>query len=199
MYLQGNSYLIPTDACSTATSDWLSVEYILNTLNQRRNMLFVVLLDACRGDKNPRAKSFHYRNPSGPYGPALKPKAIRTPNHAQYYIMFSCEPDHVSYDGQSPYKNSNFTRALLQHIHTPDLRIEDLFRRLARDMGHNQVPWLHQSASSRQPFYFNPYLEPDRRKSANRPARYRFAGYQSGPVELFKPAGFHRFIYSLLE
>ena len=71
-------------------------------------------------------------------------------------IAYATQPGNVADDGEG--RNSPFTGALLAHIATPGLSVDDLLAKVTDDVmkgtGERQQPWRHSSL--RKPFYFKP-------------------------------------------
>lgn len=64
-------------------------------------------------------------------------------------IAFSTSPGEVASDGAK--RNGAYTQALLQHIATPDILIEDMFKRVRNSLTvltkGRQTSWEHTSLS----------------------------------------------------
>jgi len=103
----------------------------------------IVILDACRD--NPCGRSFL----TAGRGVAIVSAAPRGA-----YISYSTSPGKVAADGSG--KNRPCTAALAKHMTTPGLPIEEVFKRVRRDIGHEtqgqQIPWELFSLDGQ--FYF---------------------------------------------
>ncbi|CAF4901693.1 unnamed protein product, partial [Rotaria sp. Silwood1] len=81
---------------------------------------------------------------------------VRIPNESQFALIFSSDPGTVSF-GSEIGGNSFFTSALLNHLEKPNLRLEDVMRKVTKEIlkksSKKQRPWLHLCLT--EPFYFN--------------------------------------------
>ena len=84
------------------------------------NGMNVVILDACRN--NPFARSFR----SNTRGLALVDAPTGT------FISYATAPGKVASDGEGD--NGLFTAKLLEHMQTPGLKLEDVFKRVRLDV-----------------------------------------------------------------
>jgi uncharacterized caspase-like protein len=133
---------------------------LLKDLNNSGNdLLNIIILDACRADKdNPTWKmktisEDECRTPA--FGKALTAN-VRTPTKSQFALIFSSDPGTVSFAGESA-TNSFFTSALLNHLSKPNLRLEDMMAQVTQEIlaksTMRQRPWLHTCLTEQ--FYFN--------------------------------------------
>jgi len=144
----GSNYLIPIGAKIRKESDIkyraVNAGKILDEMDYAGNSMNIVILDACRD--NPFGRSFR----SASRGLSIISTAPRGT-----YITYSTSPGNVAADGKG--RNSPYTESLLNHINTPGLPIEQVFKQvrqdLARKTGGQQVPWELSSLSG--DFYFN--------------------------------------------
>ncbi len=108
------------------------------------NAMNVVVLDACRN--NPFSRSFRTLNP----GLAQVNAAAGT------FISFATAPGQIAADGEG--SSGLFTSKLLDHIGTPGLKIEEVFKRTTADVysasNKRQAPWVQYSVIG--DFYFAP-------------------------------------------
>ena len=146
--VKGSNYLIPIGAQIESESD---VEYeavdagrVLGKMEDAGNNLNIIILDACRD--NPFGRSFR----TGNRGLAK----MDAPTGS--ILAYATAPGSVASDG--PGRNGLYTSALLKHMVTPKLKIEDIFKKVRIDVIKNtelkQVPW--ESSSLTGDFYFNP-------------------------------------------
>lgn len=147
--IKGENYLITTD---TNFSDEISVKHTSFALNQLievmddcSNLTNLIILDACRN--NPFVRAWNR-------GPELTGLAsVYTPKGT--LIAFATSPGEVAADG--PNRNGSYTEALLKHINTLDISVEDLFKRVRNTLGvttsNKQTSWEHTSLSG--DFFFN--------------------------------------------
>lgn len=118
----GINYLIPADARIPSETflktKALVAQEVLDTLQQSRNALNVVVLDACRD--NPFSWSR-----SGARG--LSVVGIQPPGSI---IVYATSAGSVAQDGTG--RNGVFTQELLKQIRTPGLEIKDVFNRTGK-------------------------------------------------------------------
>jgi len=144
----GSNYLIPIGAKIKKESDVkyraIDAARILDEMENAGNGMNIVILDACRD--NPFGRSFR----SGSRGLSIIATAPRGT-----YITYSTSPGNVAADGKG--RNSPYTESLLNHINTPGLPIEQVFKQVRQDLARKtagqQVPWELSSLSG--DFYFN--------------------------------------------
>jgi uncharacterized caspase-like protein len=146
LQVQGRNYLVPVDAGVAVEQDvefeCLDAGRVLGRMEAAGNDLNLVFLDACRN--NPFARSFR----SGRRGLA------RMDAPTGSLVAFATAPGSVAADGKG--RNGIFTGALLKHIRTPGLQINELLMSVRRDVversSKKQVPW--ESSSLLGKFYF---------------------------------------------
>jgi formylglycine-generating enzyme required for sulfatase activity len=161
--ISGRNYLIPIGA---AISNEEEVEYesvdvglVLAQMENARNRLNIVILDACRN--NPFARSFR----STQKGLA----SIDAPGGT--IIAYATAPGSVASDGTG--RNGLYTQELLKHIQMSELNIEQVFKQVriavrSKTQG-KQIPW--ESSSLEGDFYFSASVpKPDAIKSNTSPA-----------------------------
>ena len=145
--IKGENYLIPIDATLTDAESCkyssINLNYIVESLEKSSISTKIVIVDACRD--NP----FDSR---GIGQTSLAP--INAPKGT--IIAFSTSPGRVAGDGGGK-GNGNFTKSMLQHISTPKIPIEEVFKR-TRNTLHimtdgDQISWEHTSLMG--DFYFN--------------------------------------------
>ncbi|MEP7341659.1 MAG: SUMF1/EgtB/PvdO family nonheme iron enzyme [Acidobacteriota bacterium] len=149
----GRNYLIPIGAEINAESEveYEAVElgFVLAQLEEARNRLNVVILDACRN--NPYARSFS-RGRSDSRGLA----GIRSAPSGTL-ISYATAADDVANDGGA--RNGLFTGELLTQLKTPGLTLEQVFRRTRTSVrgksSGKQVPYEYSSVEG-EDFYFIP-------------------------------------------
>jgi len=147
LQVRGRNYLVPIAANIQEETD---VKYeavdagrVLDAMYNAGNELNIVILDACRN--NPYARSFRSSN----IGLARMDAPKGT------IVAYSTSPGSVAFDGSS--RNSPYTGALLKHIVTPKISIEQVFKRARLDVytltNGKQTPW--ESTSLTGDFSFN--------------------------------------------
>lgn len=133
--MDGVNYLLPVDlkleSKSAVKRDAVSVDWLLNDVMQGgEERVTILMLDACRN--NPFARSFAART-RGEVGNGLAEVQAKT----GAYIAFATAPDNVASDGSGG--NSPFTAAVLRHLPTPGLEINDMMT-LVRNEVHTPRP-----------------------------------------------------------
>ena len=148
--VNGRNYLIPIGAeiTSEAEVEYESVEagFVLAQMEEARNRLNIVVLDACRN--NPFARSFR----SGSRGLTVTRGAP-----SGTLIAYATAADDVASDGAG--RNGLFTQELLSNVRTPGLTLEQVFRRTRTSVksksNGKQVPYEYSSVEG-EDFYFIP-------------------------------------------
>lgn len=146
--VNGNNYLVPVDALLENEND---VEYdavradrVLAKMESAGSKTNIVILDACRD--NPFERSWR----RGTRGKGLA--FMNAPSGS--LIAYATSPGNTASDGRGD--NGLYTSALLKHIRTPDITIEQLFKRVRSTImdwsNEEQIPW--ESTSLRGDFYF---------------------------------------------
>jgi uncharacterized caspase-like protein len=157
----GRNYLLPIDAEPTSESEIArtgadAAEFI-DRLGEVKHGINIVILDACR--VNPFTGGVIV----GPDGRRLKFRGLTPSGLAPLeapvgtLVAFSTSPGGVALDGPRG-EHSIYAKHLLQHLATPGLAIEYLFKRVrievAQETGRVQVPW--ESSSLTADFCFRP-------------------------------------------
>ena len=148
MQIKGRNFLIPVDADIRREDEVQYKSYdasqVLDKMESAHNAINIVILDACRN--NPFARSFR----SSSSGLAQMDAPVGT------YISFATGPGKVASDGTGG--NGLFTQHLLVALKTPNLKVEDVFKRVRtqvmKDSKGQQVPW--DSSSLTGDFWFQP-------------------------------------------
>ena len=121
----------------------LKISALLGAMEEARNRLNIIILDACRNNpfRGFRSVERGLARMNAPTGSLL---------------VYATAPGQAASDG--PGRNGLYTSMLLKHLTTPGLRIEELLKRVRIDVvrasGHAQVPW--ESSSLMGDFYFAP-------------------------------------------
>ena len=139
----GENYLIPVsvnDATEVETGS-VTATQIVNVMAGAHNGLNIFILDACR--TNPF-------DPNGAHG------LSRIDSNASLFVSYATSPGAVALDGAG--HNSPYTKYLSEWIATPDLSIEDTFKRTLKgvyqDTHGEQTPWI--SSTFFGDFVFHP-------------------------------------------
>jgi uncharacterized caspase-like protein len=148
----GENYLIPVsvnDAAQVETGS-VTATQIVNVVAGAHNGLNIFILDACR--TNPF-------DPNGAHG------LSRIDSNASLFVSYATSPGAVALDGAG--HNSPYTKYLSEWIATPDLSIEDTFKRTLKgvyqDTHGEQTPWI--SSTFFGDFVFHPEERRPRRRT----------------------------------
>ena len=134
---EGENYLIPADARirgeNFLRNHSLSVQTILSELNDAKNSLNMIVLDACRD--NP----FGWARSGGSRG--LAPPR----QHVDSIIVYATSAGSVADDGRG--RNGLFTGKLLNNLRIPGMEINEIFRRTGHDVteasNRRQMPAIY--------------------------------------------------------
>jgi hypothetical protein len=157
LQVKGLNYLVPVDAklSSEGEVDYECIEvgFVLAQMEDARNDMNIIILDACRN--NPFSRSF--RSMSRGLAPVNAPRGT--------LIAYATGPGLVASDGDG--RNGIYTQELLKNIRVPGLGVEEVFKRVRISVLNltqsKQIPW--ESSSLTRDFYFVGS------KGSNRPAR----------------------------
>jgi len=149
LQVDGRNYLVPVDAEITSSysvrSEAMDVDTVLGQFSGLPDAINVVILDACRN--NPFEERLR-----GMTGNGLA--AIDAPKGT--LIAYATAPGKTASDGDRD--NGLYTASLVKNIDAPQLRIEDVFKRVraevAQESSQSQIPW--ESSSITGDFYFVP-------------------------------------------
>ena len=133
----GENYLLPVD--SNIQSDnflrqrAVSVQSVLDVLNDSGNYLNIVVLDACRDNPLSRSRG-------GERG-----LAVVSNQHADSIIIYSTSAGSVADDGTG--RNGLFTEHLLNNLKKPGIDVHEVFRQTGADVaaasGRRQIPAVY--------------------------------------------------------
>ena len=146
--VRGENYLLPIDIIPQTAADVrydaVPVGKLLGQMEEADNNMNLVILDACRN--NPFPQSFRSAN----QGLAQ----VNAPTGS--FISYATAPGQVAADGEGA--NGLFTSSLLKHMVVPNLKLEEVFKRVRADVqqdsSNKQVPW--DSSSVTGDFFFVP-------------------------------------------
>ena len=139
LQVRGRNYLVPVDAeiddeASTRVAA-VDVELLLEQMNEAKNRVNMVILDACRN--NP----FERRMRGASRGLAAVDAARGT------LVAYATAPGSVAADGDG--KNGLYTEELLEALREPGLKIEEVFKRVRVNVSRRskgaQTPWESSS------------------------------------------------------
>jgi uncharacterized caspase-like protein len=139
---EGENFLIPVDNANFSENSLkykaLNVGLLLDTMKSAAHPVSIVILDACRDNPFRGFRAMGSRglaNVSGPAGSLL---------------AFATAPGQTAADGIGG-RNGIYTKHLLAHLDTPDITVEELFKRVRRGVGsetvNRQVTWENSSLS----------------------------------------------------
>jgi hypothetical protein len=152
-----NNYLVPIDADIELEHDiedeTISFEYIQNIFNEINSKLSLFILDSCRD--NPFAdKITNFTGRSIAFDRGLANTTIQT--KSQSIIAFATSPNNIAQDNINE-NNGIYTKHLLKHITTNNIKVEDIFKRTTKDVlqatNHSQEPWTN--LKTYDDFYLN--------------------------------------------
>jgi tetratricopeptide (TPR) repeat protein len=149
LQVDGENYLIPIDAVLDSEKDVnyeaLPVGKIQNAMEEAETDVNIIILDACRN--NPFGRRWNRSTEIQ----GLAPIQALTGS----FIAFATAPGRYAEDGTG--RNGTFTSHILQYIKTPNLSIEELFKRVRQGVSgatdKRQIPW--DSSSLIGDFSFN--------------------------------------------
>ena len=144
MQIDGNNYLVPVDATvaskNTAVFELVDIDRIIKGLDDE-SRANVIILDACR--ENP-FETHIGSSRSGRRGSGLS--GYETVGSGTL-IAFATAPGNTASDGNGAH--SPFTTALLKHIGTPKLELNQMLTRVRVDVAaateKKQIPWVNSS------------------------------------------------------
>jgi uncharacterized caspase-like protein len=152
-----NNYLVPIDTNIELEHDiadeTISLEYIQNIFNEINSKLSLFILDSCRD--NPFAdKITSFTGRSIAFDRGLANTTIQT--KSQSIIAFATSPNSIAQDNINE-NNGIYTKHLLNHITTNNIKVEDIFKRTTKDVlqatNHSQEPWTN--LKTYDDFYLN--------------------------------------------
>ena len=133
----GENFLIPVNANipgeNFLRNRAMSIQQVLDDLNDARNGLNVVVLDACRD------------NPFGWSRGGNRGLSIVTRQPADSIIVYATSAGQTASDGTG--RNGLFTSQLINNLATPGIDVNEVFRRTGQDVAkasnNNQVPAIY--------------------------------------------------------
>jgi len=146
LQIRGENYLVPVgarvEAEAEAEFECLEANRVLRMMEDAKNDLNIVILDACRN--NPFARSFR----SADRGLAQ----MNAPTGS--LVAFATAPGSVAADGEG--RNGLYTGYLLRHMAEPGVPVLQMLMRVRNDVlkasGRKQTPW--ESSSLTGDFFF---------------------------------------------
>jgi carboxyl-terminal processing protease len=152
--VRGRNYLVPVDADikneDEVPSRSADVNDLLDRLGQMKNGLNIVILDACRNNPftgNPVLTADGRVVRSRSLG-AQRQGLAQVDAPQGTLVAFATAPGSIAMDGAN-YRNSLYTKHLLDHIGDPGVPVEQMFKRVrmavAQETNRQQVPWESSS------------------------------------------------------
>ena len=147
LQVEGRNYLAPVDLRLKTLQDLkrsgIELGDVLEVMRSETNL---VVLDACR--TNPLASEL--ARSLGLSRAAVASRGLAEVESASgTLIAYATEPGSVAADGTGD--NSPYTAALLEHLETPGLSVQDLFTQVTASVlaltDERQKPWTHSSLS----------------------------------------------------
>lgn len=160
---RGRNFLLPVDVALSAEDEIAAkcadLTQFIDRVSGIKKGLNVVVLDACR--VNPFVPGTY----TGPDGRNYQFRGVPANGLARLdaplgsFVAFSTAPNGVA-DDASGGPHSIYTRHLLQHIATPGLPVEQVFKRVrigvAEETKRRQVPWESSSLTTEFCFKLDP-------------------------------------------
>jgi uncharacterized caspase-like protein len=151
LQVNGRNYLVPVNAkLDKETSlqfEAIDAESVMRAMTGPGKTA-IALLDACRD--NPLSRSLARSLNKTRSGAVAQGLAVPAISGGGMLIGFATAPDNVAADGVG--RNSPFTTALLKHMNTPGLEIQQLMTRVKQDVyvstKETQEPWHNSSLRS---------------------------------------------------
>jgi uncharacterized caspase-like protein len=149
MQVGDKNYLIPTDA---ALKEATAVDFELIDVNKAvlqylggDDRTGIIILDSCRD--NPLSRSFSRSFGKTRSGAVAQGMAPMSADEGGLIIAFATAPGDVAEDGEG--QNSPFTTALIKHMATPGIELEQMMKRVKKDVytatNKRQQPWVNSA------------------------------------------------------
>ena len=148
--IDGANFFVPVDCIYNTNKDifiatqLVGVNVIQDYMDQHSEKTNIMILDACRS--NPGFS----RDIVGAGLAEIKAGSGT-------FVAFATAPDKVAGCAADENGNGFYTECLLRHIEQPNIKIEDMFKEVRKDVidltGGAQIPW--ESTSLKTDFYFN--------------------------------------------
>jgi tetratricopeptide (TPR) repeat protein len=147
MQVGDKNYLIPTDA---KLKEATAVDFELVDVNKSvlqylggDDKTGIIILDSCRD--NPLSRSFSRSFGKTRSGTVAQGMAPMSADEGGLIIAFATAPGDVAEDGDG--QNSPFTTALIKHMATPGIELEQMMKRVKKDVylatNKRQQPWVN--------------------------------------------------------
>ena len=153
--VEGENYLIPLKAQllneKDARYEAVALGKVLNAMEEARNQVNIIIIDACRD--NP----FYRRWRSSRRGSNVRGLTAVSPPSG-IIIAYATREGNTAADGVGQ-RNSPFTSALLENIKKPNIDVQLMFRRVSTSVKEKtnavQQPWTEGNLDGGE-FYLNP-------------------------------------------
>jgi uncharacterized caspase-like protein len=134
--LKGKNYIVPIDENIEKEADVevyaIELDDVTANLEYAGNTMNIIILDACRN--NPFARSFRSTTSGG---------LAATNAPVGTFVAYSTAPGSTAADGSG--SNGLYTQELLKALKIPNLKIEDVFKKVRTSVkeisGGDQIPW----------------------------------------------------------
>ena len=121
--VNGSNYLIPIDAKLDAQNEFkyssISLNSIVNKIDNVKNRINILILDACRNN---------------PFDSFSKKGLAPISSTQDIFISYSAQPNQTASDGKKGDKNSPFTRSLVKYMAKDNLLLEEVFKKTRKDV-----------------------------------------------------------------
>jgi formylglycine-generating enzyme required for sulfatase activity len=184
--VEGTNYLIPIGAnvekAATTKAESVSAEQVLASMTAAGTALNILILDACRN--NPFLSRWPVQVP-----PGLAPMQAARGS----FIAYATAPGAVAADGGG--RNGTYTKHLLRYLTTPDLLVEQMFKRVRmaveEETGGIQTPWEASSLQGDFSFYPSAAARPGL-ALVQEPGGQEQTGTSGASVAAATPSGLHQ-------
>lgn len=148
--IDGENYFVPIDCtynpCKAIfiATQLVGINVIVDYMNSHPDKTNIIILDACR-DCPPFTRSM------------INKGLAEIKAGAGTFVAFATSPNMAASCPNTTDENGYYTKCLLDHLETPNIKIEDMFKAVRRDvitLTHgSQIPW--ENTSLNYDFYFS--------------------------------------------
>lgn len=125
----------------------ISLTNLMSRLGAANSAFNIVILDACRDD--PVEKKTRSLRKTRAVDDSVAGGLARMDAPKGSYIAYSTQPGNVALDGSDDVRNSPFAAGLLKALQVPNLKLEDVMKRVRShvdaETDHQQLPWDNSS------------------------------------------------------
>ena len=160
LQVNGKNYLVPIDDkkisrdAEDLENQCFNVDLLMNELNDSRNLMNIIILDACRA--NPFEGEEEWASPKDKKRVGLA--AVEAP--VGTFVAFATSPGNVAADGNG--LNGLYTQELIKSFQVPDVPIEQVFKKVrtrVKELSNGQqIPW--ENSSLEDEFFFKKSNQP---------------------------------------